>query len=180
MAGQFETFGPFSLKTVDGAVTKADLDEMWKDVDPNHKGLSNAIGIYLVARQNSNDDLVPVYVGMTEAGFSKRFIQHVRGKKGFVRLSDSKGESSLQVFLIALMTPSDHFRKPVKGSNKVLAIRHLETMLIGACLGLNKHLLNTSFKTLYRALSVPGYLDTGPKDRSESAKQLATLLAAKS
>jgi hypothetical protein len=180
MAGQFETFGPYSLKTVDGAVARVNLEDMWKAADPNETGLCDAVGIYLVARKNSKDNLIPVYVGMTEAGFRKRFKQHVHGKKGFVKISDSKGESSLEVFFIALMTPSDHFRKPVKGSNKVLAIRHLETMLIGACLRLNKHLLNTSYKALYRALNVPGYLDSGVQDRSKAAAQLAALLAAKS
>jgi hypothetical protein len=177
MGGQFETFGPFALKTASGAVLMDAVDEMFLEADLVKDGLSRAIGVYVVAKNIGKGALLPLYVGKTEAGFSKRFRAHVRGKKGFTKLDDAGENGTLAVFLIGLVSLSDRFRGPVKGKNEVIAVRYLEVMMIGACLRLNRNLLNTSLKTLYRSLRVPGYLDGQNPERNQSAKRFAAMLA---
>ena len=178
MGGQFKTYGPFSISYELGDVDEQQIADWFEqEVGKKHPGLPEAVGVYIICDKSAASKLIPWYVGKTYKGFLKRFRQHSQLKRCFGGSRKDWADKKAAIFLLALSSGKQEFRKPVTGKNKVLAIDAIEDMLIQDCLKLNSNLLNTSQKTLYRSLSVPGYVGPRKNGSDDSAKSLRQLFA---
>ncbi|HEY0307181.1 MAG TPA: hypothetical protein VGB94_03415 [Acidobacteriaceae bacterium] len=178
MGGQFETIGPLAFPAKDGDADEKVIVQWFKSmVEEECKGLSSAVGIYIIARQVGSHPPIPWYVGETEKGFLSRFKQHSRMKRGFGDLTKIPKGGRLLVFFLPLMSGKrSGFRKAPKKVATILAINALEDMLIRSCLNVNENLLNVSQKTLHREMRVPGYINDAASKQSVAATELSRML----
>jgi|SRR5665213_1462887 len=169
---RFETFGPYSIKRINGHVAADDLRAFWSSLQEQEKGLAEAIGVYIIAAKTRGSNAKPWYVGKTDRGFRKRIDQHW---KLFATLADRAPIGDLQLYFLARVTSSKgSFRKP--GKDDLPSVGRLETMLIGSCLTLNEEVINQKKKGFYKELLVPGYFGDEGTARSPAAKSLSSLL----
>ena len=169
----FKTFGPFFLDR-SSLESKTSFKQLITSIEAE-KGLANAIGVYLVAEKGRNQVLRPVYVGKTDAGFTRRLKQH---KKGLLFTDpDEKQLPAFFLFLIARVSPKTHaFLKPKKDHKKHDSIDHAEDLLIGACLLLNSKLRNEKKKLFLSGFDIPGFTRTEIDELTQPARRLKAML----
>ncbi len=176
MPSRFQTYGPYPLPRVDGAVVIDELDAFWDEIEDEVPELGSAIGVYVVAGKDRQGKLIPWYVGQTHSGFRSRSKGHFLQGKLSRKLSEVEPKGEFVFFLIALRTKSgEKFRGRKTKGLPIRIIRALETRLIGSCFAMNPALLNVSQITLNRALQVPGYLNDEISTRNRAAKEFAKL-----
>ena len=181
----FDTLGPFPLKRKKGWVDIDDVDAFWASSElEKHEGIDSAIGVYIIATRKGDAPPKPWYVGKTERGFRRRFLEHVKHGTAFNPVAEHAYNGHLQVFLLVRKNSTGHFAKahPYPASRPTVAkkkrhksIDRLEFALIGACYVKNKKLLNVSQRTFHATLHVPGFLNSAGKP-SNAARLLKSML----
>jgi hypothetical protein len=171
LASHFQTHGPFLLDRRHGVDGDA-LDSFWNQ-EGMPSGLCNESGIYIICTQHGAGPLKPWYVGQTHRRFESRFIQHLRQGK-FDELAEKSPNGPLQVFLIARRTSTSRPTKSARKNSK--AIREIEFALIGACLSINKKLLNVSEANFFNGIHVPGFRGAKRGKPTAAAAKLAHML----
>jgi hypothetical protein len=170
MPAIFETYGPFELERRHGVDEDA-LDTFWGEkVKPD---LSNECGIYIICTQYGSAPLKPWYVGQTHRRYESRFRQHLRQGK-FYELEKKSPNGPLQIFLIARRTSTSKPTRSARRNSK--AIREIEFALIGACLSVNKKLLNVSEANFFNKIHVPGFRGAKLGRPELAATKLASML----
>jgi len=168
----FDTYGPFTMPTHDVRGIEHLFDEqIKKDPTPDvHRG----VGVYIVATENSEGVLIPRYVGRTNKEFGLRIMQHFKAAK-FQKLAEN---GPLMFFFLARAKDGRILKHgEAGGAENTKAINHLELLLIGTCLKLNRDLLNRQQTRFHQNFHVAGYLDNGPSERDfPAAHALSRLL----
>jgi hypothetical protein len=152
------------------------LENFWaQDLIP--RGLWDEAGIYIFCTRHGSAPLRPWYVGQTHRRFESRFLQHLRQGK-FDELGQKAPNGPLQIFLIARRTSTSKPTKLVRRNSK--AIREIEFALIGACLSVNKKLLNVSEANFFNGIHVPGFRGAKHGRPNAGATNLANMLRSQS
>lgn len=161
----FDTYGPFPMERHDQHA----FDELFKLIKAQREDLQYGIGVYIVAAKDSKGSLLPYYVGRTENEFGSRLVQHFRAQK-FVPLFEN---GPISIFLLPRATPRGRIRKANEQikHDGLKSIRQLEFTLIGACLKLNRALMNKQEARFHDSMHVAGFIDAGPTDRDFPAAQ---------
>jgi hypothetical protein len=147
------------------------LENFWAQDDIS--GLCDESGIYIICTQHGSAPLKPWYVGQTHRRFESRFLRHLKEGK-FDALTKISPNGPLQIFLIARRTPTSKPTRSARRNSK--AIREIEFALIGACLSINKKLLNVSEATFFNGINVPGFRGTKLGRPNAAATNLANML----
>lgn len=181
MPAHFKTAGPFKLSRTHGLVNRGVLDTLWTE----EAGLGGAIGVYVLAVQKSEDEVVPWYVGKSDAGFAKRIRLH----SVFVELAHTVPNGDLLIFFLSRVTARKaQYVKPQRASlgkgkgsklKKLSSISRLEYLLIGSCQAINPNLLNKQLKVFNDGFVVPGFLGPLPNQADKSANAFAKMLSMK-
>jgi hypothetical protein len=129
--------------------------------------MKHALGIYIIASNNSDGELVPQYVGRTEYEFGTRLKQHFDKGKFF----DLAQSGPLEIFLIARANDGRIVTRGEATEKDELLIQQLEHDLIEHCVKLNAHLLNIHSRKK-RELYVAGYRGDKPAKRDPAARAL--------
>lgn len=172
---RYQTFGPFRLewnyKSGEKSF-KAALTSFWNDrKQAGLESLSMGVGVYVWTHEEDGKRL-PWNVGLTnQQGFKSRFRQK---EKTFLKLALEQRATDIEVYLLALMTPSGKFRKPTE-SEKIGSNIWLENLLLGAALTVNPALRNSANLAMQKTLIVDGYLNDKGVQRSSSAESFAKL-----
>ncbi|HEV2646484.1 MAG TPA: GIY-YIG nuclease family protein [Acidobacteriaceae bacterium] len=175
MAAIFETFGPFELARR-GGLDSESLEDFWGQ-EGVPSGLRDECGIYIVCTRHGSSPLKPWYVGKTEGRFEKRFNSHLKSRK-FDEIAKNSPNGPLQIFLIARRTPKN---RPVRYARRnTKAVKEIEFALIGACLPLNRDLLNIKEVDFFRKMHVPGFYVSKRRTSSAAAGELKLMLGSKS
>jgi hypothetical protein len=171
MASHFQTYGPFPMQRRHGVDIDA-LENFWAQ-DSLPGGLCDDSGIYIICTQHGSAPLKPWYVGQTHRRYESRFLQHLRQGK-FYELEKKSPNGPLQIFLIARRTSTSKPTKSARRNSK--AIREIEFALIGACLSVNKKLLNVSEANFFNGIYVPGFRGAKLGRPKSAATKLANML----
>jgi hypothetical protein len=148
------------------------LENFWAQ-DGMPRGLCDDSGIYIICTRHGSAPLRPWYVGQTHRRFESRFLQHLRQGK-FDLLGQKSPNGPLQIFLIARRTSTSQPTKSARRNSK--AIREIEFALIGACLSVNKKLLNVSEANFFNGIHVPGFRGAKRGRPEAAATKLANML----
>jgi hypothetical protein len=167
----FDTYGPFTLEK--GEHHKEGIDRLYHEGfrRDETENLESGIGVYIIASQGPDGELVPQYVGRTEYEFGTRFKQHF--DKG--KFMDLANEGSIKIFLIARAIDGRIVTKDEATERDVLLVQQLEQDLIDHCVKLNKMLLNIRNRKK-REVYVAGYRGDNPAKRHPAAEALGKLL----
>jgi len=165
---RYEVFGPFPFNTAKGLRHRTSLRDFWQErTTDSPKGLSEAIGVYVwTIKQRGRR--VPWNVGMTAKGFQKRFPNK---EATFLRLLMDKPDAEIEVYLLARRSKAGKFSK----TSQTRLSNWLETMLIGASIGVNSDLYNKAKSKFLRTTVVDGYLNDDKEGRSGAAKSFNAL-----
>lgn len=149
------------------ASDKASLNEFWDRLDASlGEELSAGIGCYVFSVRAGRGTL-PWYVGLAERqSFRKECFTHHKITHYNNAIAARKGTPLLT--LVAKYTPGGKLVRPTGGRHR--DVQHLETMLIGNCLGRNGKLLNVKDTKLLREMVVPGLLNS-PKGKPSAPIQ---------
>jgi hypothetical protein len=167
----FDTYGPFTLEKE--GHHKDGIDRLYKEGfrRDETENIENGIGVYIVASENSDGELIPQYVGRTEYEFGTRLKQHFDNGK----FMDLVAKGAIKIFLLARAIEGHIVTKDEATEKDVLLIQQLEHDLIDHCVNLNENLLNVQSRKK-REVYVAGYRgDVAPK-RSPAAQELGKLL----
>jgi hypothetical protein len=189
---RFETYGPYPFERGAGLVTKSELETFCNSLRTIQIGKSNlarAMGVYIFGLSRGRKRIIPWYVGKTDKGFARRFGEHHagRGENLFRRIDKKLPPGTLQVFLLARITPNGKFMKVKKLSAKaktrgrikpksLKSIDRLEFLLIGRALAKNPNLLNESQTIFHKEFHVPGFVDRENPSTSNAASALRRML----
>jgi hypothetical protein len=155
MPSRFETHGPFLLGNALEPLEAKELQLFWADVEAEHAGLQDAIGVYIIA-VGSGKTMRPVYVGRAEHGFRARLkAEHA----AFRKAGHQYAGEPLSLLLIARVTiKTGRFLRQREKDEHSGSIRDLEVLLIRECLSRDFELVNSAGVKFFRGLVVPGFL----------------------
>jgi hypothetical protein len=149
------------------ASNKTSLNQFWEQLDASlGDELSAGVGCYVFSIR-AGKGVLPWYVGRAEKqSFRNECFTHHKITHYNNAIAARKGTPLLT--LVAKYTPGGTLVRP-KGVDHP-EIRHLETMIIGNCLGRNEKLLNVKDTKFLRKMVVPGLLNS-PKGKPPATVQ---------
>ena len=157
------------------ASDKTSLNQFWEQLDTAlGDELSAGIGCYIFSIR-AGKGVLPWYVGLAEKqSFRKECFTHHKITHYNNAIAARKGTPLLT--LVAKYTPRGKLVRPTGGSHR--DVQHLETMLIGNCLGRNYSLQNVKDTRLLREMVVPGLLNSPKGKPSETVRAFKALIGA--
>lgn len=160
----FQVIGPFGFdKSCVWEIQSR--NDLWKEIDGEHAGLSEAQGVYLFSLSNGNN-FVPQYVGITH---KQSFRKEVFNKANLLNIvTRLKKKGRCQLHLIA---------KPKnKHSGYSKITRHqlnwLEQSILFSCLTKNPHMINLAFTKFFKSVEIGGV--TGNSRRGKPTTSIST------
>ncbi len=157
------------------ASDKTSLNIFWEQLDDAlGDELSAGIGCYIFSIR-AGKGVLPWYVGLAEKqSFRKECFTHHKITHYNNAIAARKGTPLLT--LVAKYTPGGKLVRPTGGGHR--DVQHLETMLIGNCLGRNDKLLNVKDTKLLREMVVPGLLNSPKGKPSATVRAFKSLIGA--
>jgi len=169
---RFVVYGPYELKRdAYNSFEKKQNSELWKEVEKDEPGLSNACGCY-VFRIVAGKGAKPWYVGKTERQTFKLECFSPRIMRIYDKAFKGRKSGTAELILLALdKKKKGGFRKPAKKDKEAIGV--LELLLITRAFEKNPKLLNTQgTKGTDKKLVVEGILNTPRLAHGGPAKAL--------